>query len=158
VATSVVGRPTRTGARFAEDHRRLEGVLGKLAAAWQEHEAPRAKRLMQQLRRGLIQHMRAEDDIIFPTFEAKTGLLGDGPTRALRREHVQLARRLDELVMDLRRPPERSGFTQHFSSLRALLADHWSREENVLYPSCDQLFEEFQHVAAVKALQNKRRV
>jgi len=156
VVKTVSERAPRIEVKFTDDHRRVEHALAELEGAWNRCDSAHARRLLLQFGRDVRQHMRAEDDILFATFEAKTGLVGAGPTAALRREHVQIAQRLEDLRADLRVAPEESEFAKHLISLRALLADHWSREEKVVFPSCDQLFEDYQKVAAIRAIERSK--
>ena len=60
-----------------------------------DEDAPR--RLLLRLRKTLAAHIELEDGILFREFEAQSGLLVDGPTATLRREHQVILARLDEL-------------------------------------------------------------
>lgn len=83
-----------------------------------------------------LRHFRIEEEILFPAFEAATGMTG-GPTQVMRIEHQQMKGLLEEmrqslLLGNLSRIPKVS------ETLMLLMQQHNLKEENILYPMMDQ--------------------
>ena len=116
-------------------------------------DAPR--RLLLRLRKTLAAHIELEDGILFREFEAQSGLLVDGPTATLRREHQVILARLDELLVVLPTEPL-AGLQQQLTAFCALYTDH-CRREDVLYEICERLLSPEQHARAQRLLQRRVR-
>jgi hypothetical protein len=81
-------------------------------------------------------HFAAEERVLFPAFEAATGMSA-GPTEMMRREHDQMRALLDELeAACTARDGETYGGVAE--TLLMLMQQHNMKEENILYPMCDQ--------------------
>jgi hemerythrin-like domain-containing protein len=89
-----------------------------------------------KFRDELLAHFGVEEDILFPAFEQRTGMTG-GPTQVMRAEHVQmrdLLKQLDEALA------QKNGdiFGGVAETLLVMMQQHNMKEENILYPMCDQ--------------------
>jgi len=116
---------------------------GHLAALFQRAREARAQgRLTEawacfdRFRRGLLRHMRVEEELVFPAFEIRAGLPSTGPTATMRTEHRDIRNRLEQLALALDEGYEASEL-EH--SLAHMLAEHNRREEAILYPVLDRL-------------------
>lgn len=120
--------------RFMQaDHDRLDAILRTASAGGQDTVERRAGFL--DFAEGLRRHIVWEESILFPLFEARSGLQG-GPTAVMRSEHEVIRRLLTELDVALSRgtqPPRRS-----WTELSELLGSHNQKEEKVLYPWIDE--------------------
>lgn len=90
-----------------------------------------------RFRHSIESHLDAEEQIIFPAFEQRSGMFG-GPTQVMRSEHTQmrgLLRQMDEAVQ----AKDRDGYTGAAETLLVLMQQHNMKEENILYPMCDQV-------------------
>jgi hemerythrin-like domain-containing protein len=155
VRRPVLRKPAEVQRRFGADHRSLERGFDDLAETWARGDVERTRRDLLLTGNDLRRHMRAEDDVLFAAFEAQTGLRDTGPTSVLRREHEQIVLRLDEL-QQLLGAGDRSSVARRLSLLRALLADHWSREEQIVFTSCDEILETREKLLAVRALGRRK--
>ena len=81
-------------------------------------------------------HFEAEEGLLFPAFEAATGMSA-GPTRMMRHEHDQMRGLLAQLAAacDAR---DSQGYGGAAETLLMLMQQHNMKEENILYPMCDQ--------------------
>ncbi|SPE36483.1 Hemerythrin HHE cation binding domain-containing protein [Burkholderiales bacterium] len=80
-------------------------------------------------------HLRAEETVLFPAFEAATGAVS-GPTAVMRQEHERMRALLSQIELALAaRDPDR--IDDYASTLLILMQQHNVKEENVLYPMCD---------------------
>ena len=81
-------------------------------------------------------HFGIEEDVLFPAFEQQTGMTG-GPTQVMRGEHVQmrdLLRQMEEALAQ----KNADGFGGVAETLLVMMQQHNMKEENILYPMCDQ--------------------
>lgn len=89
-----------------------------------------------EFRDGLLAHFRVEEEVLFPAFERQTGMAG-GPTQVMRHEHMQIRDLLQQLDGALARK-DGSGFGGGAETLLIMMQQHNMKEENILYPMCDQ--------------------
>lgn len=138
-----------------EQHHIIERLLGRLTqmvlhmSASEDRAA--SQRLLLRLRKTLYAHIELEDGILFREFESQSGLLEEGPTAPLRREHDVLRARMDELLADWK-TASASALTRSLVAFGALYADH-CRREDVMYGICERLLSPAQHAKAQALLQ-----
>ncbi|MBK7765321.1 MAG: hemerythrin domain-containing protein [Sulfuritalea sp.] len=87
------------------------------------------------LNEQLETHFAGEEEILFPAFEAATGMTS-GPTEVMRAEHRQMRDLLAQMRGAL---AARDGdtFGGAAETLLILMQQHNMKEENILYPMCD---------------------
>ena len=81
-------------------------------------------------------HFDAEESLLFPAFEAATGMTA-GPTRMMRHEHDQMRGLLSQLAAACA-AHDGEGYAGAAETLLMLMQQHNMKEENILYPMCDQ--------------------
>ncbi len=81
-------------------------------------------------------HFDAEETLLFPSFEAATGM-SDGPTRMMRYEHEQMRSLLAQLAAACTARDDDS-YAGVAETLLMLIQQHNMKEENILYPMCEQ--------------------
>lgn len=84
-------------------------------------------------------HFRTEEDVLFPAFEAATGMQG-GPTQMMRMEHGQMRGLLAQMDVTLA-VRDAEGFGGSAETLLILMHQHNIKEENILYLLCDRTLE-----------------
>ena len=82
-------------------------------------------------------HLRREEDVLFPAFEAATGMTS-GPTVVMRSEHAHIRRLLGSLqqAVAARDRDECLGVAE---TLLMLVQQHNAKEESILYPMADRV-------------------
>ncbi|MBI5331536.1 MAG: hemerythrin domain-containing protein [Betaproteobacteria bacterium] len=80
-------------------------------------------------------HFAREEEVLFPTFEARTGMSG-GPTWVMRNEHQQMRGLMQDMAASLERQ-DRDGFLGQSETLLMLMRQHNMKEENILYPMAE---------------------
>ena len=80
-------------------------------------------------------HFAAEEEMLFPAFEAVAG--GSGPTRVMRMEHEQMRPLLAQLAAACA-ARDGEAYAGAAETLLILMQQHNMKEENILYPMCDQ--------------------
>lgn len=140
-----------------EQHHLIERLLGRLTQAVLHMTAPEdraaSRRLLLRLRKNLYAHMDLEDGLLFREFESQSGLLEEGPTATLRREHEVLRGRLDELLAEWKTASV-SALSRHLAAFFALYTDH-CRREDVMYGICERLLSPEQSAKAKFLLQSR---
>jgi len=92
-------------------------------------------------------HFEAEEGLLFPAFEAATGMSA-GPTQMMRHEHEQMRALLSQLEAACA-AHDGEAYSGVAETLLMLMQQHNMKEENILYPMCDQaLGAEAERVAA----------
>ena len=135
---------------FGHDHRRLDSLLRQFETL-RKGDGPAVESVYTEFKAGLERHIRWEEEILFPIFEAKTGLRHGGPTEVMRFEHRQIQRLLAEIDGKLAR--QEPSLESDVSALLGLLATHNHKEEHILYPAIDGLLSAPEHDAVFAAMQ-----
>ena len=88
----------------------------------------------------VLQHFDAEETLLVPAFEEKSGMRM-GPTQVMRGEHVQMRQLMDAASTALAEKDgdDYAGFAE---TLLIMMQQHNLKEENVLYPMCDQFLND----------------
>ncbi len=80
-------------------------------------------------------HFTSEEEVLFPAFESETGMTS-GPTEVMRGEHRQM-RDLLAQMKDALAARDNDTFGGAAETLLILMQQHNMKEENILYPMCD---------------------
>ncbi len=126
----------RLTAPLAAHHKACDEDFALAEEAVSEGDWVRAGVLLPSFSGALEAHFRVEEERLFPAFEARTGMTG-GPTRMMRMEHVQMRALLAELDTALS-AKDQDEFLGCAETLLMLMQQHNMKEENILYPMCDQ--------------------
>jgi hemerythrin-like domain-containing protein len=94
--------------------------------------APAFERFHEQMKA----HFAAEEELLFPAFESATGMSA-GPTSMMRHEHEQMRSLLAQLSAACE-AHDGDAYSGVAETLLMLMQQHNMKEENILYPMCDQ--------------------
>jgi iron-sulfur cluster repair protein YtfE (RIC family) len=121
---------------MAADHRQCDERFAAVerfvaGAGWDDADAA-----FERFRGAMLRHFDAEEAILFPAFEARTGM-SMGPTQVMRGEHAQMRELLAaaKVALDERDADDYSGYAE---TLLIMMQQHNMKEENILYPMSDQ--------------------
>ncbi|MDQ7990128.1 MAG: hemerythrin domain-containing protein [Candidatus Dactylopiibacterium sp.] len=114
------------------DHRACDELLGQLRQHANGADWGAARTAFDALRHDVLAHFAAEEEILFPAFEARTGMR-QGPTAVMRMEHEEARDLLEDLAQAVA-ADDREGVRGHGEALLILLQQHNMKEENILYP------------------------
>jgi uncharacterized protein (DUF2249 family)/hemerythrin superfamily protein len=148
---------------LAWDHDRLDATVSQARLCIERREWAAGLSAFAEFRAGLVRHIRMEEEVLFPTFEERTGIPAGGPTAVMREEH----RQIEDILGDLAKLADRAAtalaqgmegppavqFERKFKELLNLLADHNTKEEEVLYPMTDHHLDEDERDAIVRRMQ-----
>lgn len=134
------------------DHRRLDRLMEESKAMVRASDLPGAARRFAEFACGLNRHIDAEERILFPIFEERTGMTGGGPTYVMRIEHVQLREGIKDAVAALA-AGDAAGYDAAATALESVLGAHNGKEEQILYPMIERMAGEDGGVALTLQIQ-----
>ncbi len=121
---------------LTDEHRKCDQLYAQAEEAVIRDEWERARELFDEFKRKTLLHFQKEEEILFPEFEERTGIVM-GPTQVMRHEHAQARELLDRLEKALS-DRDKDGFLSIGESLMILIQQHNMKEEQILYPMSDQ--------------------
>ncbi|HET8585123.1 MAG TPA: hemerythrin domain-containing protein [Casimicrobiaceae bacterium] len=86
-----------------------------------------------RFRNALDEHIAMEEEVLFPAFEAETGMADGGPSATMRAEHVQMRALLDDMADAATLRDERR-YLGVADTLLVLMQQHNMKEESMMYP------------------------
>jgi hemerythrin-like domain-containing protein len=121
---------------MADNHRYCDDCFVAVEQAVADGAWGRAATAFTHFRDAMLHHFVAEESLLFPAFEERTGMHG-GPTQVMRGEHVQMRELIAsaEAALAARDADDYSGDAE---TLLIMMQQHNMKEEGVLYPMCDQ--------------------
>ena len=121
---------------LSADHRQCDELFACVEARLAERAWSEADAAFARLRSAMLAHFDAEERVLFPAFEARTGMRM-GPTQVMRGEHTQMSALLDEAQAALAQR-DADDYSGNAETLLIMMQQHNMKEENVLYPMSDQ--------------------
>ena len=118
------------------EHRRCDAVFAEAENAAAAKDWKKASDKCAEFSKDLDRHLRMEEEILFPAFEAATGMT-QGPTQVMRMEHAQMRKALDELDRAVN-SQDVDAYAGESETLHILMQQHNMKEEQVLYPMAEQ--------------------
>lgn len=121
---------------MTDDHRRCDDFFAEAEQAIGKKNIEAARAAFGHFRSAVLAHFECEEKTLFPTFEAKTGM-SMGPTQVMRMEHQQMRALFDDAqsAIDAGDTDDYLGIAE---TLLIMMQQHNMKEENILYPMCDQ--------------------
>lgn len=121
---------------LTDDHRHCDDLLAAAEQAAAKRDVTAALAALQDFRAAMLAHFTVEEEVLFPAFEARTGIV-QGPTQVMRMEHMQM-RDLMNLTVDAAKTANFDEYVGQVETLLIMMQQHNMKEENVLYPMCEQ--------------------
>lgn len=119
------------------DHRRCDDLFVVAEKLALDAGGPAAADAWESFGRMLFAHFEAEETILFPAFEDRTGIRS-GPTATMRLEHEQM-RELCWAAAQALADGDAETCADCAETLLIMMQQHNLKEENILYPMCDQM-------------------
>ncbi len=136
--TAPLGAAREINEALSWDHDRLDVLEADAFQKRAEGDLQSARDTYALFAAGLRRHIAFEEQILFPAFEATSGMPpGVGPTAVMRAEHREIEELIGRIEAGI---AERDAPVEALRrSLHAVLGEHNLKEEGVLYPATDQL-------------------
>jgi regulator of cell morphogenesis and NO signaling len=125
------GNPTRC---LEVDHRELDGILDEVEDAAKAGEFPQSHELFARFHAGLLRHIQAEEDVLFPML-VEADPRAAGPVSVMRFEHQDFRELLTSLASQL--AASAAEWRNTLWRLKQGLVSHNMKEERMLYPMAD---------------------
>lgn len=121
---------------MTDDHRHCDDLFAAAEQAMSGNDLEIAATAFSRFQTAMLAHFAAEEQTLFPTFEAKTGM-SMGPTQVMRLEHAQMRGLLEDAGAALL-AGDADEYLGQAETLVIMMQQHNMKEENILYPMCDQ--------------------
>lgn len=120
---------------MTHDHRSCDHDFARAESLAAHRDWDGAAAAFEAFASGLEAHFAAEEQDLFPRFEAVTGMT-QGPTQVMRGEHAEMRATLAQMrtALAIRDLDEFAGEAE---TLLIMMQQHNMKEENILYPMCD---------------------
>lgn len=119
------------------DHSVCDDLFASAETAAAQKNWDSARSLFERFQTAMAHHLAMEEDVLFPTFEARTGMRA-GPTQIMRMEHAQMRSLLQDMASAVE-ACNQDGYLGLSETLNMLMQQHNLKEENMLYPMADQV-------------------
>lgn len=126
---------TTLSSLMTDDHRECDQVFARVETLIDKGDWSAAAAAMSDFARALNTHFGAEEQLLFPRFEAATGMHG-GPTAMMRAEHAEMREFLDNMSAAIAQQ-DADEFAGEAETLLIMIQQHNMKEENILYPMCE---------------------
>ena len=121
---------------MASNHRQCDDYFAAVEQAVASNAWGNADNAFYRFREAVLKHLAIEESVLFPAFEERTGM-SMGPTKVMRSEHAQM-RELIEASSDALAARDAEEYSGYAETLLIMTQQHNMKEENILYPMCDQ--------------------
>ncbi len=119
------------------DHRRCDGFFVEAEQLVADGNWQAAEEGFKTFHQAMEHHFTMEEEVLFPDFEEASGSPA-GPSQVMRMEHQQIRELLGDMAQAM---SEKDGeaFLGAAETLLILMQQHNAKEEQILYPMCDDL-------------------
>jgi DUF438 domain-containing protein len=124
-----------TTAPLFQHHKHCDEIFASAEEACADGNWDAGGKAFALLLNQLETHFTSEEEVLFPAFEAATGMTS-GPTEVMRGEHRQMRDLLAQMQGALA-VRDSDTFGGAAETLLILMQQHNMKEENILYPMCD---------------------
>jgi hemerythrin-like domain-containing protein len=121
---------------MTENHRLCDRYFAAVEQAVADSSWEKAGAEFGRFQEAMQKHLDIEESLLFPAFEERTGMRM-GPTQVMRGEHAQMRELMAAAgaALEERDADEYAGYAE---TLLIMTQQHNMKEENILYPMCDQ--------------------
>jgi hypothetical protein len=141
-------------AYLGRDHHRLDEALRSVSQAVGAGRFPDAAAGYREFELGILRHLRIEEELLFPVFEARSGIV-EGPTTVMRDEHRQVRTAL-ALMRSALQCSDADSYDDGLRFFQSVLPDHNAKEEHILYPALDGLLRPSERTLLVERLRREK--
>lgn len=121
---------------LTDDHRACDALWAEVECAADDAPEAELQAGFERFAAAMARHFDFEEGVLFPAFEAATGMTHGGPTFVMRSEHHQMRRVLDGMAAAVN-AGARQALLDAGDTLLMLVQQHNVKEEHMLYPACD---------------------
>ena len=120
-----------------QDHVVIDAIAERAVTAAEARDWAGLAREGTEFLRRLRRHIDAEEKVLFPAFEQRTGMSAAGPSVVMRVEHEQMKPILAQMDAAVA-AQDGPGYQRASKALLDILVPHNQKEEHMMYPMLDQ--------------------
>ncbi len=135
---------------LTEEHRECDELYAKMEELVSAENWEEAKKAFESFKTETLKHFQREEDVLFPEFEGRTGIVM-GPTQVMRMEHAQARELIQRMEQALERRDKKTLLSTG-ETFMILIQQHNMKEEQILYPMCDQHLDPSEVIQKMEAL------
>ncbi|MDP7041185.1 MAG: hemerythrin domain-containing protein [Gammaproteobacteria bacterium] len=129
---------TELSAYFTGDHHCCDEKWVKVEEALDKGDGDTIASTWQDFDQATRRHFEIEEEILFPAFEALSGMGQSGPTVVMRMEHQQMRSLLDQISFAID-SNDTGDALDLGDTLHLLIQQHNIKEEGMLYPMVENV-------------------
>ncbi len=122
---------------LSNEHAHCDNLFAQAESDVANGQWEKAARGVADFVKAMGQHFSAEEQILFPAFEQRTGQTA-GPTQVMRFEHQQMRQLFAQMQQGLAQQ-DSSEYLGISETLLMLMRQHNAKEEQILYPMSDRV-------------------
>jgi iron-sulfur cluster repair protein YtfE (RIC family) len=134
----IIDSDTSLSEFFKQDHRDCDARWADVEELLDTADIDEARPAWEKYDSSMRRHLAMEEEVLFPAFDAKSGMGGGGPTAMMTMEHQQMRGLLDQIDESIK-----SGNAQEAmdigDTLLMLVQQHNVKEEGMLYPMAENM-------------------
>lgn len=119
-----------------DHHKHCDDLYAEAEEAAHKKRWPQCLASFRRFRGELEAHFATEEQVLFPAFENASGMVA-GPSQVMRFEHAQMRDLLGQME-GAATQENLDQFSGSAETLLVLMQQHNMKEENILYPMCEQ--------------------
>ena len=123
---------------FEQDHRDCDARWVDVEELLDTADIEVARSAWQKYDTAMHRHLAMEEEVLFPAFDAKSGMAGGGPVAVMKMEHQQM-RGLLEQIGEAIEAGNAEEAMDIGDTLLMLIQQHNVKEEGMLYPMAENL-------------------
>ncbi len=125
---------------FGGDHNACDEKWVQVEALLDSDDSAKLGNAWQEFDQAVRRHLAMEEEVLFPAFEASSGMGQSGPTVVMRLEHQQMRGILDQIGVAID-----AGDTEEAldlgDTLHMVTQQHNVKEEGMLYPMAENVLD-----------------
>ena len=123
---------------FAQDHRDCDARWADVEELLDTADIDTARIAWQKYDASMKRHFAMEEEVLFPAFDARSGMAGGGPVAVMKMEHQQMRGLLDQ-IGDAIESENAEEAMDIGDTLLMLIQQHNVKEEGMLYPMAENM-------------------
>jgi len=123
---------------FMQDHRDCDARWADVEELLDTDDIEMARSAWQKYAASMKRHLAMEEEVLFPAFDARSGMAGGGPVMVMKMEHQQMLGLLEQIgaAMEAGNAEDAMDIGD---TLLMLIQQHNVKEEGMLYPMAENV-------------------
>jgi len=123
---------------FSQDHQDCDSRWADVEELLDTADIETARPAWQKFDASMRRHFAMEEEVLFPAFDARSGMAGGGPVAVMKMEHQQMRGLLDQIGAAMEAGDAGEAMDVG-DTLLMLIQQHNVKEEGMLYPMAENI-------------------